>query len=52
MDDEWRRLDAALIDLRNELALASGLSSFMFDGENEEEGDDHVDANDQRHPTH
>jgi hypothetical protein len=48
MDDEWRRLDAASINLRNELALASGLSSFMFDGENEEEGDDHVDANDQR----
>ena len=47
MEDEWRRLDAASIDLRNELALASGLSSFMFDEDNDEEGNDDADGNDQ-----
>lgn len=30
MDDEWRRLEGAQNDLRNELALAAGLSAFMM----------------------
>ncbi|KAL7504601.1 hypothetical protein ACHAXN_005220 [Cyclotella atomus] len=39
MDDEWRRLEGAQNDLRNELALASGLSAFMMgDGASSDDG--------------
>ncbi len=33
MDDEWRRLEGVQNDLRNELALATRLSAFMFHDE-------------------
>eukprot|EP00804_Cyclotella_cryptica_P025960 CCRYP_002777-RA/>CCRYP_002777-RA protein AED:0.01 eAED:0.01 QI:160/1/1/1/1/1/3/1231/967 len=45
MDDEWRRLEGAQNDLRNELALATRLSAFMFDDEYYDDSETNVDGN-------
>ena len=43
MDDEWRRLEGAQNDLRNELALAAGLSAFMMNDAEEDYDEDEND---------
>lgn len=46
MDDEWRRLEGAQNDLRNELALAAGLSAFMLKEDDDDDDYDDYDAAD------